>query len=479
MNLIASFVYQDNLFYIGKNNDLLFHIPEDLKRFYNLTKNKIVVMGMKTYESLPQKPLKNRINIVFTRNSILHNLPDNPNELEQNKVYYTNLLIFREFFVASLLENIFIIGGEDIYNLFLKYENVNPVKLYLTQIFPDKKLEIDDSYRTILKPTSKYVLNECSDVFRINECSFRYLTYELNTTPHQEYQYLDLCRKVLDMGNTRVDRTGVGTISLFGTQMSFDISSCVPLITTKRVAWRHCIEELLWFLRGDTDARILQQKGVKIWDGNSSRQFLDRRGLTNYEDGILGPIYGWQWRFFGAKYYPIYADTSKKIPENGIDQIEQLIRSLKTDPFGRRHVVSAWNPTDLPDMALPPCHYTFQFYVEEHNNQKYLSCHFIMRSNDLGCGTSFNLFSYATLTYIIALKVNMKPKQLVYTCSDTHIYKNHIEAINKQLCRKPVPFPKLIVNPEVSTKKWNKIDITDFELVGYFPEPSIKMEMAV
>lgn len=479
MNLIASFVFQDNLFYIGKTNDLLFRIPEDLKRFYNITKNKIVVMGTKTYESLPQKPLKNRINIIFTRNSILHNLPDNPNQLEQNKVYYTNLLNFREFFVTSLLENIFIIGGEDIYNLFLKYETVNPVKLYLTQIFPDKKLEIDNSYRTMIKPPSRYSLSEYSDVFRANECSFRYLTYELTTTLHQEYQYLNLCRKVLDTGNTRVDRTNTGTISLFGTQMSFDISNCIPLITTKRVAWRHCIEELLWFLRGDTDARILQRKGVKIWDGNSSRQFLDRRGLTNYEDGILGPIYGWQWRFFGAKYYPIYADTSKKTPENGIDQIEKLIHSLKTDPFSRRHIVSAWNPTDLPDMALPPCHYTFQFYVEEHDNQKYLSCHFIMRSNDLGCGTSFNLFSYAALTYIIALKVNMKPKQLVYTCSDTHIYTNHIEALNRQLSRKPVPFPKLIINPEISTKKWNEIDITDFELIGYFPEPSIKMEMAV
>jgi thymidylate synthase len=370
-------------------------------------------------------------------------------------------------------------------NYFLTH--FKPDELFLTEYKREPSKALPEILE-LIKPDEHYVLNSFSEwseskdyreLGRDVHC--RYLNYSRTDTRSCEHQYLELCKTVLDLGNRRPDRTGTGTLSLFGTQMRFDLTRGLPLLTTKRVAWKSCIEELLWFLRGDTDARILQKKGVKIWDGNSTRNFLDNQGLTHYEDGVLGPIYGWQWRFFGSPYYPIHSDTSKSKPTDGFDQIEELIKGLRKDPFGRRHVVSAWNPTDISNMALPPCHYTFQFYVEQDPDtlEKYLSCHFIMRSNDLGCGTSFNLLSYAVLTHLIALKVGMIPKELVYTCSDTHIYINHIDALRTQLERKPVAAPRLWIRPEVATKDWNQIELSDFEIIGYFPHSTVKMEMAI
>jgi dihydrofolate reductase/thymidylate synthase len=478
--LIASFTYKKNEFLIGQNGDLICSIPEDLTRFYNLTKHTIVVMGSKTYESLPQKPLKNRLNIVLTRQNSVNDL----NSLDDSTMgmYTTSFEKFKAIYKNQKNQpKVFVIGGGEIYDLFLNDPELYPEKLFLTQLFLDLTEPNEYvCYTTMPKPSHNYTLKESSDLFTWDSKSvqYRFLTYEYSTLPHEEFKYLDLCKDVLENGILRGDRTNIGTKSLFGKSLMFNIRNSIPLLTTKRVAWKHCIEELLWFLRGDTDARILQKKGVRIWNGNSSREFLDHRGLT-YQEGVLGPIYSWQWRFYGAEYDEKYADTNIATPEGGVDQIELLIQQLRENPFSRRHVISAWNPKDLPKMALPPCHHTFQFYVEEINQDKFLNCHFMMRSNDLGCGTSFNLLSYTLLTYLIAMKVNMKPNQLFYTCTDAHIYLTHIEALKEQCSRKPRPFPKLKINPEVVDKKWNEIQVSDFEIIGYFPEPSIRMDMAI
>lgn len=461
---IASIVHHKNQLGIGFNNQLLVNIPEDLKRFKRITTGSVVVMGRKTWDSLP-KTLPNRINIVLSHTSNVP-LPS----LEYGCVYFTNFKYFMEFYTSTHPE-VFVIGGSEIYKLF------TPDSIFLTEVIGFKGPE---PTVFIEPPNEQYTLHNTSDTFSYGELKYRFLDYR--RTPgnkSEENKYLDLCRQILKIPHVRQDRTKVGTLSIFGTQLHFDISSTVPLFTTKRVAWKHCIEELLWFLRGDTDAKILQNKKIKIWDGNTSRQFLDSRGLKHYDEGILGPGYGWCWRFYGAEYSPEYSDTSKLKPSSGFDQIQYVLKELQENPFSRRILVTAWNPTQMDSVALLPCHYSFQFYVEEQDGQRYLSCHFIMRSNDLGCGFSFNIFSYTVLTYIIALKCNMKPKKLVYTCSDTHIYTNHIEAIQTQIERTPNALPKLWVNPNVASKDFADIDITDFDIIGYFPHSPIKMEMAV
>lgn len=512
LNLIASVVNHKNKLAIGADNSLLIRLSRDMMFFREITSNSlsihskinrnVVLMGIHTWLSIPptNRPLKDRLCLVLTSSKELHNLTPYPGNLkfifekDYNKIYNKDLyyITFEQFldFYKKTNANVFVIGGSVVYNKFLNDPNLQPDNLYITEI---KNYKIDQSKppnRFMDKFGENYKLIGVSEKFCNQNLNieFRFLKYKNIPGYHtDEYKYIELCKEILTKGNHRPDRTGVGTISLFGKQLRFDISNSVPVLTTKRVAWKHCLEELLWFLKGNTDAKILQEKGVKIWNGNSSREFLDSRGLNDYPDGVLGPLYGFQWRFFGADYEKNFADISKlseedlsKLHENGIDQIEYVINELKTNPYSRRILVSAWNPKSNPKMALEPCHILFQFYVgTDKSNQKHLSCHFFMRSNDIGCGTSFNLLSYAALTYIIALKCDMRPKELIYTCSDAHIYSNHILPIEKQLTRDKHPFPKLILNPEIKNKQISELDISDFELVGYFPEPAIPMTMAI
>lgn len=217
---------------------------------------------------------------------------------------------------------------------------------------------------------------------------------------HDEKQYLDLIRRIIATGNRRGDRTGVGTLSIFGAQMRFNLRNGFPLLTTKRVFWRAVAEELLWFIRGSTNAKDLQEKNIHIWDGNSTREFFDSMGFTDREEGDLGPVYGFQWRHFGAEYKTCHDDYSGQ----GIDQLEEIINTIRTRPYDRRIIMSAWNAVDLPKMALPPCHCLVQFYVA--NGE--LSCQLYQRSADMGLGVPFNIASYALLTYMIAHITGLK-----------------------------------------------------------------------
>ncbi len=293
---------------------------------------------------------------------------------------------------------------------------------------------------------------------------------------HQEHVYLSLLEKVLTNGTKREERTGTGTISLFGEQMRFDISNTIPVLTTKFVPWKSCIRELLWFLSGSTDATILQKQGVKIWDGNSSREFLNARGLDHLPDGDIGAGYGHQWRYFGAPYSTCKDNYNGK----GFDQIQFIINELKNNPTSRRIFMSAWNADAIDDMALPPCHVSAQFYVEfDKEGNKHLSCQMYQRSVDTFLGCPWNIMSYAVLTHVLAKLTDMKPKELIMCLGDVHIYCNHIEQVKEQLTREPYPFPTLLISDTVKDKKLEELSIDDFQLLGYKYHPAIKATMAV
>ena len=471
---------------IGSNNDLLFKFKKDMSFFKNITSNNggtdlqnVVVMGKSTWLSIPalNKPLVGRINVILTQDC---NRKE-PRKLVNDNVYFMTFEMFSKVYERMPTLNVFVIGGEQIYKLFMEQKGeLKPKDLYLTVVegkcskTPDKFMEPPGIEYKLMSISEKFTESNAEG----NTNTYRFCRYRKTEAEKSDEQtYLDLCKSILLNGQRKDDRTRVGTISEFGKQIRYDICDTIPLFTTKRVAWKHCIEELLWFLRGDTDAKKLQSKGVKIWDGNSSREFLDSRGLQNYEEGICGPLYGWQWRFFGAKYSQEFSDTTKFRVTGGIDQIEKVIQSLKNDPYGRRHLVCAWNPPQLDEMVLPPCHFAFQFYVG--GGGKELSCHVMMRSNDVFLGHPFNVFSYAVLTHIIGLKTGMKPKELVISITDAHLYNNHIEATEEQLKRSPRVLPKLLINQRVKDIPIEEIQSTDFEVVGYFPHPVIKAPMAV
>lgn len=262
-------------------------------------------------------------------------------------------------------------------------------------------------------------------------------------------QYHDLMRRVLDEGVKKEDRTGTGTLSVFGHQMRFDLSEDFPMVTTKKLHLKSIIHELIWFLAGDTNIKYLTDNGVRIWN-----EWAD-------ENGDLGPVYGHQWRSWPAQ------------DGNTIDQISNLIERIKTDPDCRRLIVSAWNVGEIPKMALPPCHCFFQFYVADGK----LSCQLYQRSADIFLGVPFNIASYALLTMMVAQVCDLEVGDFVHTFGDAHIYTNHIEQVNEQLSRDFFPLPQMKINPEI--KNIFDFKFEDFELIGYEAHPHIKGAVAV
>ncbi|GAB2474046.1 thymidylate synthase [Promicromonospora xylanilytica] len=260
--------------------------------------------------------------------------------------------------------------------------------------------------------------------------------------------YEDLLRDVLANGTRKGDRTGTGTRSVFGRQIRYDLAEGFPLVTTKKVHLKSVVYELLWFLRGDSNVRWLQERGVKIWD-----DWAD-------ESGELGPVYGVQWR-------------SWPTPDGGhVDQIAKVIEQIRTNPDSRRHIVTAWNPAEVDDMALPPCHALFQFYVADGK----LSCQLYQRSADLFLGVPFNIASYALLTHMIAAQTGLEVGEFVWTGGDCHIYDNHVEQVETQLARDPYPYPSLRLAPRESVFDY---EFEDVEVLGYVSHPAIKAPIAV
>ncbi|KDQ61347.1 hypothetical protein JAAARDRAFT_171498 [Jaapia argillacea MUCL 33604] len=295
---------------------------------------------------------------------------------------------------------------------------------------------------------------------------------------HEEYQYLNLIRTVIDKGESRADRTGTGTVALFAPpSLRFSLSdSTLPLLTTKRTFLRGIVEELLWFVRGSTDSKLLSKKGINIWDGNGSKEFLEKRGLGHRREGDLGPVYGFQWRHFGAKYESCDSNYDGK----GVDQLQECIRKIREDPTDRRIILSAWNPADIPEMALPPCHMMCQFYVHlptKPDEKPRLSCLMFQRSADLGLGIPFNIASYALLTHMIAHVTETEPHELIIQLGDAHVYKDHIDALEIQLKRIPKEFPKLRLKRKA--EHIDEFESEDIVVEGYDPHPSIAMKMSV
>lgn len=327
---------------------------------------------------------------------------------------------------------------------------------------------------------------------------------------HEEHQYLNLIRDILSRGEHRPDRTGTGTLSLFAPpQLRFSLSKpssedntkhipILPLLTTKRVFLRAVTTELLWFISGSTSSTPLSTAGIHIWDGNGSRAFLDNLGFTSREEGDLGPVYGFQWRHFGAEYTDCHANYAGK----GVDQIKEVVRKLKESPYDRRIILSAWNVGDLKKMALPPCHMFAQFYVsfpdarrgeealktdangegtqgkEKHRGR--LSCVLYQRSCDMGLGVPFNIASYALLTHMLAFACDLVPGELIHTMGDAHVYLDHVDALKEQLQREPREFPTLnIKRDDRGSGEMDGWKLEELEVVGYRPHGGIKMKMSV
>ena len=483
VNMIAAFCTNRG---IGNNNKIPWKLKADLQRFKELTigtnksKMNVVIMGRKTYESLPQsvRPLSSRINIVLTSRDKDLNEENWTFAKYNNLVYIKNYTNLYYWVIGNKehINDIFVIGGAQIYNDFLYNELCNTYftakTLYLTKI--NEKYECDTKFPRI---PPNYTLNNCTDIdSEFNDktdktIKFYYMEYQLiNNYQHDELNYLNTLRDVISNAKERHDRTGEGTISHFGCHARYNLSKSFPLLTTKRVYWKGIVEELLWFLKGDTNAQHLIDKNVHIWDLNTTREFLDSAGLTHLKERDGGPIYGFNFRHFGANY----VDCDTNYEGQGVDQVKEVLRMIKEEPHSRRIIINLWNPSDLNKVCLPACHTLYQFYVDGDN----LSCSLYQRSGDLGLGVPFNIASASLMTHIFAHLSGKKPYELVHTIGDAHIYKNHIAAIEEQLTRTPTPFPILRIKDR-DQKEVEDYVYDDFVIMGYEPLPTIKMDMAV
>ncbi|KAF7810863.1 bifunctional dihydrofolate reductase-thymidylate synthase-like [Senna tora] len=501
---------------IGKDGKLPWKMPTDLKFFKEITlttsdpgKKNAVIMGRKTWESIPldNRPLPGRLNVVLTRSGSFDIAT------AENVVICGSMSSALELLAASpyclSIEKVFVIGGGQIFREALNAPACEAIHIteietsidcdtFMPQIdssvfqpwyssFPKVENDIRYCFTTYvrvrnstvesLSQNSDAICDSRSDSTKFEVKNFSFLP-RMIFERHEEYKYLRLVQDIISEGTAKDDRTGTGTFSKFGCQMRFNLRRSFPLLTTKKVFWRGVVEELLWFVSGSTNAKVLQEKGIHIWDGNASREYLDRQALTNdyliiglaeREEGDLGPVYGFQWRHFGAKYSDMHADYSGK----GFDQLLDVIHKIKHNPDDRRIILSAWNPADLKLMALPPCHMFAQFYVA--NGE--LSCQMYQRSADMGLGVPFNIASYALLTCMIAHVCELVPGDFIHVIGDGHVYRNHVRPLQEQLQNLPKPFPILEINAK--KKDIDSFVGADFKLISYDPHQKIEMKMAV
>ncbi|PQM59542.1 MAG: thymidylate synthase [Rhodobacteraceae bacterium] len=491
---------------MGINNDLAFSSQVDLKRFSELTKTiGNVVMGSNTWCSLPRdrRPLPDRLNVVVTNN------------------YYMRLMCNAR---TSTLDNVFntveepcFIGGASLLKSLISSKYIRKIKkIYLTEYEDDSEpkdgvyvdlpfhdYSISSQYKSVLTNVSCYNKNK-PELQKVNYITFtrrsvgglerhpeNELTQSLlscmyipwSASPNYEKNYLDYLKEIIDLP-IRHTRNG-NTHSMFGVQLKYDCSNgLVPLLTTKKMAWKTVIKELLWFISGDTDNKTLVEQNVHIWDGNASRDFLDSRGLTSRAEGDLGPVYGFQWRHWGEKY------ISSRSHYKGIDQLRLCEKMLIEDPYSRRIIMTAWNPSQINEMALPPCHILIQWYVD-YSEKLWLQ--FYQRSGDMFLGIPFNMFSYSVLLHIMALRTGLSPGGVVHCIGDAHVYENHVDAVKKQLKNNIHPSPTINIRSSRTSvfddgtgtqvsmrrqKDWNEYSIEDFSLENYVCANKISAKMS-
>lgn len=484
-NLKIIFAATSEGYFSGPNNTLPWDpkkVPTDLSIFKYKTVgkgNNAIVMGRDTYLSIINRRtityLKDRINIVISSTLYQEDYPD--------------VIIVKTINEAinkaneKKVDDIFFIGGRNIIKEVIT--NYFPSQVYLNIISRKEgfngdglsKLH-DDVYNIMF---TKYTRPDVSTHYDNHDGhSVTEYKYTLDKDFTEELKYLDLVNRVLTSGKKRTDRTGTGTLSLFAQSFEIDVSERFPMLTTKRVFWKGVVEELLFFISGSSNTKILENKGINIWKGNTSREFLDSRNLYHYREGEYGPSYGYQWRHFGKKYDDLKGQEQKdslgtfKNEYQGVDQLKNAINLIKTDPTSRRILVTAWNPECLRIVPLPACHYVYQFYVEP--EERKLSILVNMRSCDVFLGLPFNIASYALLLYIVARICDLKPSKVTFMLGDTHIYQNHVEQCKEQLSRMPRRMPKLKIE---EIKEIDDYTPEDFVLEEYNPHPTIKAEMAV
>ena len=465
-------------FYIGNDGKLPWNIPDDLKHFAELTKESVVVMGRKTFESIPEnkRPLKNRLNVVVTTEPIKYSQVN-----KSDNLVYVTMEELDSFLNSYKHKKIFIIGGESLYKRYVGRAST----IYATTV--DISLNSCDT-KFPIEHLGCYEIESYSPLYEKDDLKYRYIKYTRSQEPHDEYQYLkskkahgeqiyiDHMKNIIENGNVREDRTGTGTTSIFGGQLRFDISKSVPILTTKFVPFQLTVKELLFFLKGQTDSKILENQNVNIWKGNTSKEFLEKRGLVDYSEGTLGPMYGFVLCHATAEYKGSHVDYTGQ----GIHQLEELVKGLKEDPWSRRHLMTTYYIPYLKQSVLYPCHgLIIQFQYIEKENKKYLSCHVYIRSSDGFLGLPINILSYAILTYIIAKKCGYLPYELIISFGDAHIYENHVNCSKLQLERPILPFPVLEISDDIVDKDFKDIELSDFSLIGYLSHPSIKAPMAI
>lgn len=508
------------------------YIPED--DYFNYMN--VVVMGRNTWDSIPAKfkPLPNRINIILSRQTADKVIGDVSNShlvyvisdwqdvfSVVNKINKDGYIDGHESEKPISVNNIYVIGGQKIYESAINHPYCD--KIYLTEVchsydvdtyFPKlsdgrnnyKLIDVskfESDYDSIIEETVYYrfvvyqnetyflgnninenVINSLNvietnmsesitDKLLINQLKRRF-TRDGIFINHEEEKFHDFVRDIRDNGVSRTDRTGVGTVSLFGKQLTFDLRDTFPMITTKKMFPRGIFEELMMYLRGQTDNKILQSKKIHIWDGNTSRQFLDKIGLQHFEEGDMGATYGFNFRHYGAKY----EGCKKQYDETyGFDQLNYAIELIRNNPTSRRILINLWNPTTLNQVALPSCLCQYQFYVN--TETKELNLQIYIRSSDVFLANNWNACTGAMLVHMICNLngIELTPGDLSVITGDAHLYNSHLDGVNQMLERTPRPFPKLVIK-----NKKDKIEDFNWEdigLYGYNPYPGIKVEMAV
>ena len=467
---------------IGYENNIPWKLSDDLKHFKSITtlnnngKKNIVIMGRNTWESIPTqyRPLNDRYNFVLSSkvDFVDSHKTDFIGTSFEIMINYINSK--QDLFCDS---KIFIIGGEMLYNYVLTNHLNNIDKLYITEIYA--KIECDKFFPKIDNKIFK--IKEVSKFKKENDIYFRYFTYEkkINNKDfyinEEELNYKNMIKNILENGLVRDDRTGVGTLSIFAPySMKYNLEDTFPLCTLKRGFLRAVFEELMLYIRGQTDNNILKEKNIHIWDGNTTREFLDKRGLTHLPEGDMGETYGFNMRHYGGTYINCKSEYGK----NGFDQLEYVINEIKNNPHSRRILINLWNPKTTCNAALPSCLHQYQFYVD--TEKKTLSVQIYLRSSDVFLANNWNVCTGALFVFLLCNleDIDLTPGEITMVCGDAHIYKNHIELAQKMIERESYPYPKLAV----LNKKNNIEDFVyeDIKLIGYKTHPNdLKGEMAV